>query len=210
MNFLCLLGWSPKENREKMPIEEIIGRFELSAINRKGAVFDAQKLAWLQGEYLRELPEERFREGAITAFDRAGLRTADHPAEYVAAAIRTCLGKVRFFSELPAYAGFYFAEPGEGPAEAVAKHFVPENRARIAALREAFSGVEPFEAASLEAALKGVAGGLGVKPAVLVHPVRLALTGATAGPSLYHLVEVLGRERVLARLDRALERIPAA
>jgi glutamyl-tRNA synthetase len=73
-------------------------------------------------------------------------------------------------------------------------------------LREALAQVSSFDAATLEATLKSVAAELGVKPAVLVHPVRLACTGRTAGPSLYHLMEVLGRDRVLARLDRALAR----
>lgn len=207
VNFLCLLGWSPKENREKFPIEEIIARFDLSNINRKGASFDSQKLAWLQGEYLRELPPEAFHDGAVAAFARAGLKPEAFPAEYVAAAVRTCLGKVRFFSELPEYAGFYFAEPGEPPAEPAAKHFTPENRPRVEALREAFAKAEPFDAATLELALKATATELGVKPAVLVHPVRLALTGAPSGPSLYHLIEVLGRAKVLERIDRSLPRM---
>ncbi|HXC34699.1 MAG TPA: hypothetical protein VNV43_02430, partial [Candidatus Acidoferrales bacterium] len=78
---------------------------------------------------------------------------------------------------------------------------------RLEKLRDAFSRVEPFTAANLEAALKGTATELGVKAGVLVHPCRLAATGNTAGPSLYHLLEVLGRDKSLARMDKALERM---
>jgi glutamyl-tRNA synthetase len=122
----------------------------------------------------------------------------------VTAALNTCLGKVKVFSELPAYAGFYFAEQVNLPAEALAKDFSDENRLKIEELRIAFASLTTFDAASLEKALKFVASENGVKAGVLVHPTRLACTGNTAGPSLYHLLEILGKDRVLARIDRAL------
>jgi glutamyl-tRNA synthetase len=91
----------------------------------------------------------------------------------------------------------------------VAKHFIPENKPRLQALREAFSSLENFDATSIETALKSTAGDLGIKVGALVHPTRLAVTGSNAGPSLYHLLEILGRGKVLARIDRALKIIPA-
>jgi glutamyl-tRNA synthetase len=134
------------------------------------------------------------------------LDTGRYPVGYVKAALDTCYGKIKRFCELPEYGGFYFREEFDYDPEGVARHFVPENAARVRRLREALAQVSSFDAATLEATLKSVAAELGVKPAVLVHPVRLACTGRTAGPSLYHLMEVLGRDRVLARLDRALAR----
>ena len=86
------------------------------------------------------------------------------------------------------------------------KDFVPENKPRVQKLRAAFGQATPWEAAALEAALKTTATELGVKAGVLVHPTRLAVTGQPTGPSLYHLLEVIGQERVLARLDAALAR----
>ena len=86
----------------------------------------------------------------------------------------------------------------------MAKHFVPENKPRLHAVRDAFAAVEIFDAAALEAALKATAAKLLVKAGALVHPTRLAVTGSNAGPSLYHLLEILGREKVLARLEQAL------
>src|SRR5258706_12798606 len=92
--------------------------------------------------------------------------------------------------------------------EAIKKDFVPENKARLSKLREAFSKVTAFDADTLGNTLSAVAAELGVKPGVLVHPTRLACTGKTIGPSLYHLLAVLGKERALQRLDRALAQIP--
>lgn len=204
VNYLCLLGWSPKDNREKLSTAETIERFDLPQILRHNARFDYEKLLWLQGEYARELPEERFYEMAVHAFAKSGVHTDRFPLAYVKAALDTCKGKFKTFKELPGYAGFYFRDEFEYDADGVKKDFVPDNKPRLQKLRDAFGKVEPFNAASLEAALKATAGELGVKAGVLVHPCRLAVTGKTAGPSLYHLLEVLGRDKVNGRIDKAL------
>src|SRR5437016_8074494 len=204
VNYLCLLGWSPKDNREVVPLPEVVAMFDLPQILRHNARFDIDKLHWLNGEYIRLMSNERFYELAIPALTRAGFDTSQYPSAYVRAALDTCKGKKRLFSELADYGGFYFVGGGTYDAEAAAKDFTPENRERLKKLRDAFAALSSFDAASLENCLKETAKHLGVKAGVLVHPTRLACTGKTAGPSLYHLLEVLGKERVLARLERAL------
>jgi glutamyl-tRNA synthetase len=200
VNYLCLLGWSPKGNREKMPIEETIRLFDLPQILRHNARFDLNKLRWLDAEYIREMGGERFRELGAQALARAGLPVNDYPVEYVRAALATCRGKIKRFGDLAAYAGFYFTEELRMDPEAAAKEFTPENRERLRKFCEALARLPEFNAAAIEQTLKALAAELGVKAGVLVHPTRLACTGAAAGPSLYHLMEVLGRERVLKRL----------
>ncbi len=209
-NFLCLLGWSPKDNREKMDIAEVIRIFDLKNIVRKNAVFDLDKCMWLSGEYLREMDGESFRKRAREALERAGFDLSDYAQQYIDAAIETCRGKLKIFSEMPAYAGFYFKREIEYDREAAAKQFTAENRPRVEAVRAAFAGLEDFTAANIEAAMKSIAASMGVKVGVLVHPTRMALTGAPAGPSLYHLIEVLGSTETLRRLDVALAQFPAA
>jgi glutamyl-tRNA synthetase len=204
VNFLCLLGWSPKENREKLTLAETIERFDLPQILRHNARFDHEKLLWLQGEYARELNDDRFYELAVHAFAKAGIDTNKFPLAYVKAALDTCKGKFKLFSELPDYAGFYFTDQIEYKAEAAKKDFVPENKPRLEKLRDAFATAPKFDAATLEATLKETAKALDVKAGVLVHPCRLAVTGNTAGPSLYHLLEVLGKEKVIQRIERAI------
>jgi glutamyl-tRNA synthetase len=207
-NYLCLLGWSPKDNREKLDIGEVVRLFDLKNVNRKNAAFDLDKCTWLSGEYLREMDGETFEQRAREALARAGIDMAKFPPEYVHAAIETCCGKLKIFSEMPAYAGFYFGSEVTYDPEAARKQFTPENRPRVEAVRAAFAALEDFSAAAVEAALKSTAAALGVKVGVLVHPTRLALTGAASGPSLYHLIEVLGKGEVLRRIDRALEQYP--
>ena len=203
-NYLCLLGWSPKDNREKMPIDEVVKLFDLNKIVRSHATFDPDKLHWLNGEYAHELSDERFQELARNALTASGIKLENFADDYIRSALETCKGKINTFDELPAYCGFYFNDDFEYNAEGVAKHFTAENRPRLLAVRDAFAGLEKFNAAEIEATLKATAARLGLKPAVLIHPTRLAVTGSNAGPSLYHLLEVLGKEKVLARIDRAL------
>jgi len=203
-NYLCLLGWSPKDNIEKLSLAEVIERFDLPQILRHNAKFDFEKLVWLQGEYCRELAPDRFYELAVHAFAKTGTDTNTFPTAYVKAALDTCRGKIKTFSELPAYAGFYFKDEIAYDPEAAQKSFVPENKPRLERVRDAFGKITTFDAANLEATLKATATELGVKVGVLIHPTRLAVTSQPNGPSLYHLLEVLGKEKVLGRIEKAL------
>ncbi|MGO8766858.1 MAG: glutamate--tRNA ligase [Limisphaerales bacterium] len=204
VNYLSLLGWSPKDNREKLSLAETIERFDLPQILRHNARFDLEKLLWLQGEYARELNDDRFYELAVHAFGKAGIDTNKFPLPYVKAALDTCKGKFKMFGELPAYAGFYFRDDIAYNSDGAKKDFVPENKPRLQKLHDAFAKLDSFTAANIEAGLKVTATELGVKAGVLVHPCRLAVTGNIAGPSLYHLLEVLGKEKALARIEEAL------
>jgi len=203
-NYLCLLGWSPKDDREKLDIDEIIRIFDLKNIGRSSATFDPDKLHWLNGEYARALEDEKFYELAVARLRLSGVKVDDYPEQYVRAALQTCEGKINTFDELPAYCGFYFTDDFDYDPQSAAKHFTVENKARLEAVRGALSSLEKFGVAEIEAALKTTAAKLGIKFGAIVHPTRLAATGSTVGPSLYHLPEVLGKEKVLARIDRAL------
>ena len=201
VNYLCLLGWSPKGNREKMPLQEVIPLFDLPQILRHNARFDLAILDWLNGEYLREMTAERFRELGAAAFQRAGCKLEGYSQAYVAAALATCQGKIKRFSDLAAYAGFYFSDEVKMDPAAAEKEFTPEAKARLKKLRDALAAQDDFTAGGAERTLKAAAAELGVKAGLLVHPTRLACTGAAAGPSLYHLMEILGKEKVVKRLN---------
>jgi len=203
-NYLCLLGWSPKDNREKIDLDEIIRIFELNNIGRSSATFDPDKLHWLNGEYARELSDSEFYDLAAARLESSGVKLDKFPKEYVRAALQTCKGKINTFDELPAYCGFYFTDDFDYNPQGVAKHFIAENRPRLKAVREALSTLERFDAAEIEDLLKSTASKLRVKVGAIVHPTRLAVTGSNVGPSLYHLLQVLGKQKVLARIDRAL------
>jgi glutamyl-tRNA synthetase len=173
-------------------------------VHRKNAAFDLEKCTWLNGEYLRGLSDERFQKMGRQALERARIDLSTFSPDYIRAALDTCKGKFRIFADLPAYGGFYFRDDFQYNPDGVAKHFVPENKSRLEAVRAAFAALDSFDAANLETTLKAAAANLGLKVGALVHPTRLAVTGSNAGPSLYHLLEILGKEKVLARIDRGL------
>ena len=204
LNYLCLLGWSPKNNREKISRAEVVELFDLPQILRHNARFDLTKLRWLNTEHLKEMEPERFHELAVHALAKAGIETKDFPVEYVKAALDTCQEKVKLLTEVSQFTDFYFVQEVSLDPESMKKEFTAENKPRLVRLRDVLARLATFDAAAVGAALPAVAAELGVKTGVLVHPTRMACTGRTIGPSLYHLMEVLGKEKVLARMDRAL------
>ena len=207
VNYLCLLGWSPKGNREKVSVPEVVELFDLPQILRHNARFDLNKLHWLNGEYIREMSADRFHELAVHALKRVGIDTNHFPLPYVKAALDTCKQKVKLFSEVKTFADFYFLNEVNHLAEAAEKDFSAESKPRLQKLRDAIAGAPAFDADTLNKVVKALAGELGVGIGLLVHPTRLICTGRTVGPSLYHLMEVLGRDRVLHRFDRAISQI---
>jgi len=203
-NYLCLLGWSPKDNREKIDIDDIVRIFDLNNLVRSHATFDPDKLHWLNGEYAHELSDSEFYDRAVATLRSAGINIDNYSTEYVRAALQTCKGKINTFDELPAYCGFYFTDDLSYNPDGVAKHFTPENKSRLEAVRDALGQIDNFTANEIETIMRATAAKLGVKVGAIVHPSRLAVTGSNAGPSLYHLLEVLGKKKVLTRIDRAL------
>lgn len=200
-NYLALLGWSPGDDTEKMSRAEIIERFDLDGVNRGNASFNPDKLLWLQGEHARDIDGERLVDLATKAWRAAGLPVDSYPPDYVAEAAATCQGKFKLPSELPDYAGFYFRETVDIPPEEAAKVMTPEALALLPGLRETLAATDPFDAESIERNLRRFAADHDLKMKQIVHPLRLACTGARSGPSLFDLLAVLGRDRVIERLD---------
>ncbi len=208
-NYLCLLGWSPKGNREMVPMKEVVELFDLPQILRHNARFDLNKLHWLNGEYIRQMSNDRFHELAVHALARVGIDTNQYNLEYVKAGLDTSKQKVKLFSEVPTFTDFYFKEKVEfaPEVETELKGIVAKSRETLVKLREILAQLEKFDADTLGATMKSAAAQLETTIGVLVHPTRLFCTGRTVGPSLYHLMEVLGKERVLQRFDSALARM---
>jgi len=202
-NYLCLLGWSPKDGREKMSLDEIIAAFEPSKINRKAAQFDLEKCNWLNWQYLSSLSLDEFMDATLPYVDRAGISYGTREAlRPVLALIKE---KIKHLPETPSWLPYFFTDDFAIESDAAEKLAKPGARELLAALRDGYAGLDEWEAAALEAKLKEIATARGVKAGELVHPARAAVSGRTVGPSLYHMLEVLGKGRVLARMDRALK-----
>ena len=204
LNYLSLLGWSPKDDTELMPLTELIKRFDMNGVQRANARFDMAKLDWLNFEHIRSLKQEAFKTQAIAQLQTAGIDTAARDDDYTNAALALCTDKIKNLNDIAGYIGFFFLDAVEIDAEAAEQALKPENRPYLAALREAYAGLAQFNADSLQGALKATAAALEVKNKFLVMPARVACTGSKVGPSLYHLMELLGEAEVLKRFDAAL------
>jgi glutamyl-tRNA synthetase len=202
-NYLCLLGWSPKDNRENIEIEEVIKLFDLATINRRNAAFDLDKCNWLNGQYVQQMPLGRFWELSEPFVRKAGIAISDE--HYLFKVLEIVKGKIKLFQDVPDWIGYFFTEKYAFDPEAVAKTLKsPGALGRLRRLRERYAAQEDWSAAGLEAALKQLGTEIGCKTGELVHPARVAVSGRSVGPSLYHMLEVMGQPRVLQRMDRAI------
>lgn len=207
-NYLCLLGWSPKDNREKIDIDEVISLFELDKINRRNAAFDLDKCFWLNGQYIAQMPLERFTELARPFLEKAKIDISDE--KYLREVLAIVKEKIKLFKDVPEWTAYFFSETYDFDPTAVEKVFgQPEAATRLSALRAEFGKIENWNVGEIESNLKALAQKLGCKTGDLVHPARVAVSGRSVGPSLYHMLEVMGKERVLTRFDRMIAQLGA-
>ena len=208
-NYLCLLGWSPKDNREKLPMEEVVALFELDKINRRNAAFDTDKCFWLNGQYVHEMSLERFRALCMPVMERAGLPIGGFSNDYLDHVLASIKEKIKLLRDVPVWTAYFFRDDFPFDEDAVNKTLLaPGAGGRLEQLAARLESLPPekWEAATLEGAFKELAAEHGVKTAAFVHPARVAASGRAVGPSLYHMLAILGRDKVVARLRAAANR----
>jgi glutamyl-tRNA synthetase len=210
-NYLCLLGWSPKDNREILPIEEVVGKFDLPQVNRANARFDKDKLFWINGEYFRAATLEALEPLAVAVLRQHGVLGDEYDHAYFRAALAIVKEKIKVGRELPDWMRHFFHDDFAYDPATAKKVFTPDGLANLVRLHERLAAIDParFNAAKLEEEYKALAAATGQKLGALIHPTRLAVSGSAVGPSLYHMLEVLGQKRVLGRLERAEKEGPA-
>ncbi|MBV9671298.1 MAG: glutamate--tRNA ligase [Verrucomicrobia bacterium] len=203
-NYLCLLGWSPKDNREKIGIEEVIALFDLTKINRRNASFDLNKCFWLNGQYILQMSLTRFRELSQPFIEAAGIVVSDE--SYLLNVLGIVKEKIKLFRDVPDWISYFFTDSFVTESEAVEKTLKSSAALdRLAQLRAKFAGENEWTPEGLELSLKTIAAKLGCKTGELVHPARVAVSGRSVGPSLYHMLAIMGKERVLRRFDLAIQ-----
>jgi glutamyl-tRNA synthetase len=213
VNFLALLGWSPGDDTEVMEPEALIRRFSLEGVNKKGSVFDVEKLEWLNGQYLHRLSNDELEGMVVDRIVAAGLASAEDLAqrrEWVHRLLELLKIRSRTLSELVEQTRPYLAEEVEPDPDAVQKHWFKrrdEVSVQLRRVRDLLAGAPRWEEEPLEAELRGLAAELEVGAGKLIHPLRVAVTGTAASPGIFDVLVLLGRERTLRRVDAALDRI---
>jgi glutamyl-tRNA synthetase len=213
-NYLALLGWSPGGDRESFTLAEMAAEFDLSRVNRNSAQFDVRKLEAMNGDKIRALDPAGFVARITPFLQRAGL-VADPPSAeeehlIVAAAPLVQERISRLTEAVPMLASLFTAEVDFTVDPKDAEHLLgPDTRPVLQAAETALKAVGTWQAPAIEEALRGaLIDGLGLKPRQAFGPVRVAVTGRRVSPPLFESIELLGRERTLARLARALGSLP--
>jgi glutamyl-tRNA synthetase len=192
-NYIALLGWGYDESTTFMTTEELIERFALERVSKNPAVFDEQKLRWMNGRYIRELPTADLHARLSAFYNR------EIPPEIV----EISREKMQTLADFWPLAGTLVEQPGDFDDKAWRQW---GNSPHLRAAYEALSGVREWRPAELEAALREIVDREGVKPKEVFQPIRVALTGTTVSPGIFESLSALGRDESLSRLEKALQK----
>ncbi len=211
INFLVLLGWSWDGSQEIFTVTELIEKFSLERVGTTGAVFDKDKLEWMNGQDLKAMPAAERTTRVRSFLAEAGRLPAASVVgdvdTFLARAVDAVGDRLKTLADVEGYAGFAFRDPVEIAPDALAE-FVKraDSDVRLEALADCVAAVEPFDLAPLEAAVRDLAEKLGVKSGDLFFPARVALTGRKVAPGIFEVMRLLGTERTVTRLREGARR----
>jgi glutamyl-tRNA synthetase len=189
-----------------MDREEIIESFSLDRINKTSAIFDHQKLDWMNGEYIGKLDDESLLNSVIPFFKHTqwfDTAWVEERREYLIKVLNLLKGRAKRLGDFVPYASYFFIDVLEYEEKGVKKHFVKDTPHYLNELISKLQETDDFSKEHLEPIFRESAERLNIKAAQLIHPVRLATTGMTVGPGLFEILEVLGKEIVIKRLTKA-------
>ena len=212
VNFLALLGWSPGDDRELMSPAEMIASFTLEGISGGNAVFNPEKLDWMNGQYIARLPVDQLAAAALPFLEDAGLDRSplviDTPRFY--RLLELLRPRAKRLTDIVDGARPIVSDTVEYEPDALEKHLSsPDIAGHLTALVQALHTAVPFDEPHVEAAVRGTAAARGVKAGALIHATRVAITGRTTSPGLFELLALLGRGESVARLESLLSYLAA-
>jgi glutamyl-tRNA synthetase len=209
INYMALLGWSPGSDQEMFTIKELISDFTLKRVNKTAAIYDINKLAWMNSHYIREYDLDKLAEAALPFYVEKNLIKADVSGsdyDYYKLVIASVRERARTLIELADASMYFFTNQYSYDEKGVSKHFTKEDTAML--LRRAageLRSLELFNSETTEMKITALSEELGISAGRLIHPTRLALTGRTGGPGLFTIMALLGREKTVERLNKAAD-----
>jgi glutamyl-tRNA synthetase len=198
-NYLALLGWGTQDDTTIMSTDELIERFDISGVGRSSAIFDEQKLRWLNGRFMRQMDLDAYTEAVARHVGR-------EPDERLRAACEIAQEKAQTLNEVWPLIGFLFEEP-ETDEKAWRKVMKDGALPLLSEALEALRQTDSFEPDELEAALGRILAEHDVKPGKLYQPIRVAITGTSVSPGIFESLAVLGKNRSVERIERAVQRL---
>lgn len=209
INYLALLGWSTPDSQQFFEQNELINKFSLERINKSPAVFDPQKLEWMNGEYIRKTNLDELTRLLIPYLKEKGWVKDDLDEEAyrkVRGIVRLEQDRLRTLSDITELADFFFQEDFVYDKKAVEKRLKKEYvHPLLKRIKDEITAMDSLNEAQLEKMMRGLAEELDLSTSKVFHPLRVALTGKMRGPGLFELAAVLGKKEVIRRIDRALQ-----
>lgn len=207
VNYLALLGWTPEENKEIYTVEELIELFDLRRVTKNPGIFDVTKLEWINTQHIRRLSLEELADLTYPFLKEAEwFKEENFKREYYLKVLTLLQERLKTLAQIREYADYFFVDDLDYDVETVkkvCKH--PDTPLYLEKIKEVWSQIQEFTAENLENSLKKLAEENQIPTKNLVHPIRVALTNKTVGPGLYEIVEVLGKDKTLRRLEKFIE-----
>ncbi len=204
VNFVALLGWNAGDDQEFYYIDELIQKFSLEKVNKSGAVFDLEKLNWLNAEHLRKKSNDELLKMLRVEILNSQFAIHNYPDEYLLRVIEAMKERVSFVHEYLTKSPYFFERPREYELASSEKNWKSETPSQITKLRDRFNALQNPTKEDYENALKQIAAELNIGVGKLIHPLRLAVSGKGTGPGVYDILVILGKDEVTERIHSAV------
>lgn len=205
INFIALLGWHPSDDREIFSFDELINEFTLERIGKSGAIFNIEKLQWLNQQHIRKLSAEEIFILLKNEFDKEGW--LKYPEEYILKVINLMKERVLLLPDFVNLCKYFYEEPTSFTEESILKNWKDDSVNTIKSFVAELEKITDFTSVKIEESLKLFAVNIQVKPGIIINPLRLLISGTNVGPSVFHMAELLGKTKVLARINFGIQKL---
>ena len=207
INFIALLGWTAGDDKEFYYIDELIKSFSLDRVNKSGAVFDIEKLNWLNAEHLRRMPDSGLTDMLRKDLKSSKYSANDYSDEYLLKVIHAMKERVSFVQEFYEKGFYFFEEPTTYEEAGVKKRWKAESPAILKMYAEKISAYENPSKEDFETALHETAAEMNVGNGNVIHPLRLAVSGVSGGPGIFEILDIIGKEKTINRINIILGKL---
>lgn len=205
-NYLALLGWAPGTERELFMLEELVKEFSLARVGSSAAIFNPEKLEWMNGEYIRATDLDVLTQEIVDIDSGEAPYIKEADTGYLRQVVGLEQERLRTLTEFPKMTRFFFEEKVEYDQAAWDKIITQEHvPGLLRDLKDKLGALSVLRSDEVEKIMRDIAAEMGIKTSLVFHPLRVSVSGRMVGPSLFHMVEVLGKDRVLRRLDDAIK-----
>jgi glutamyl-tRNA synthetase len=207
VNFVALLGWNPGDEREIFSVEQLVQEFSLDRVGKSGAVFNVEKLNWINFQHLRLKSDSAMLTMLKDYLSRTVFASGPYSDEHLLSVIAAMRERATFVSDFVEKCPYFYESPREYDPEVVKKRWSHEASTRLKRAIEEFARLDNPKKEDYESALHRAADSLAIKHSELIHPLRLAVSGMGIGPGLFDILAILGKDETIRRINAATERL---